>query len=232
MKNVVSGLITALSLAFIITLPVTSASARKANTDGGFTEMPFTVEMPPLGAPVPGVNEPCPCYMAVPRALNEYRSDIEITGFLPVITTEDAAFSARLNGLIGEKYRGIISRASGRYARMYVDYRIYEYGGVVSVLLLGGPAKGSAAEHFGGVSFRCGEGWTYETVTLDGVLGPNGVKIANGIITEAIKGNVNAYHPNFAGIKSDQDFYVEDGTLYVLFDKHYSYAFAVKLFYP
>lgn len=57
-------------------------------------------------------------------------------------------------------------------------------------------------------------------VTIEDVMGPNGVQVATNVINARVKQSPGAYNTNFPGVKYNQSFYTSEGSIFFLFDEY------------
>jgi len=208
-----------MAMACIAVFLLTSA-AFPARADDAGDDIAIATDDPPL-APVPGDY-----YKITARALNEIKQGIQITGDLPsvAIIPDDAELGKAINDRIEAEYRNVIgiSAATSRVSRFYFSYTVYEdkATGAVSILLRNASyysgSTGIAGEAVVSINFNP---ITREILTVNGVLGDNGIKLANRVISDEVRANPDDYNPFPSAITDGHSFYVENGVMYLVFNK-------------
>jgi hypothetical protein len=90
--------------------------------------------------------------------------------------------------------------------------------GVSSLLVYTTTTTAVVKEEVNSFNFKASDG---KWVSINDILGtPNGIALANKVISSRIKNEPERYHPVFSGLKSDTAFRLHEGVLTVLFNAY------------
>lgn len=149
--------------------------------------------------------------------------EIEISGQYPIVNLADKnivemnlqdSINSLINDIVDEKINNAISsRARG----LSISYKVKSVDDIVSIIIYSTVVSGTSKEDVNSVNFDLS---SYKIISINDVLGPNAVKLANQHINDVIKSDTDKYNNVFNGITDSQDFYVTDTELVLLFDTY------------
>ncbi|MDR0958031.1 MAG: RsiV family protein, partial [Clostridiales bacterium] len=174
-------------------------------------------------------------YSVTDRSVEIVSGIAEVSGVLPEVAF--SSFSARsfadeINNAVNAEFEKIVSSTAGKKAKISFSYEIKEYNDIVSLLLKSDVTVVSVQNAVSTFNFNPTLR-RFVTISDVDVLGVNGAELVNSALSEEIKRDVDKYKANFKGINDGQDFFVEDGTVYVVFDKdEIAYGFAGVIYFP
>jgi len=148
--------------------------------------------------------------------------DLQISGMLPGVSVPgNLAFQTEINLLIQQEYTTKVEEAKNDSAlRIVFLYKYINDGVYHSIVIKTSTSTISVIEKEEIRTFVFGTKEKLLTINDTDVLGPNGVKIINQLIEQEIARRPGVYNPDFPGIMPDQSFYVDNGSVHVVFDKY------------
>ena len=175
-----------------------------------FIESPFLAEAANVNAP-----SSLP-YTTIKLSLRE--EGLEIKGVLPYVQNLNG-LGAILNEGIDTAYSRKVAAAKESKARS-ITFRCSYFNsgdiGVCSILMTALVTTAVSKEEV--VSFNYIPAQS-RLVGVNDILGPNGLQIANKVITQQIRADSERYYTNFPGFQDTDAFYVtDDGNIWFLFD--------------
>lgn len=154
-----------------------------------------------------------------PKSAASRREDMIIEGNMPVVSgLTSPKFQAELNALIRQEYTDKTDAAKKDSAKkLSFSYEFTPGGGeYYSIVIRSSTVAVSTRDEVRAFVFGSAD----KLLTVNDVLGPNGVKIINNVIADEMSKKPGTYNPDFAGITESQSFYVKDGSVFVVFDKY------------
>jgi len=158
------------------------------------------------------------------KTVSDSPSSIQVSGKLPVITIKDSEaveknITEEVNNAIQTIYDEKLALAEKtRIQSLLFSYEYKRYNNIISLVIGTTSTSSITKKEVDTINFHAGKG---VFITISDILGPNGVELANKVISNKIKRNPEIYNPDFPGIADNHDFYVEEsGKLVVLFDEN------------
>ncbi|MCL2698943.1 MAG: DUF3298 domain-containing protein, partial [Defluviitaleaceae bacterium] len=152
------------------------------------------------------------------HSVTEDRFDLEIAGSLPEVSgMTNITLQTELNSLIRQQFDDMTKTAADSSARrINFAYEHKPDGEFNSIVMRISTATISVRDDVR--TFVLGPGG--RLLTVNDVLGPNGVKIINQVIAQEIARRPGTFNADFGGISEDQSFYVQNGNVVVIFSKY------------
>jgi hypothetical protein len=149
-----------------------------------------------------------------PKSLSAKEEGLEIKGELPVARA--IAASDLINEKIVAAYKEKVASAKESKARTITfSYKSEESRGILSILLYTTTATATAKEEVDSFNIRTEDA---AFVGVNDILSPNGLTLANKIISAHVKGNPDRFYPNFPGVQDTDAFAVIGSELVFMFD--------------
>ena len=149
------------------------------------------------------------------RKLNLREEGLDIKGELPEMYNLDK-LGVILTDQIKETYRQKVAAAKESKARSILfEWEFYTSGNVSSLLLKTTITTAVSKEEVNSFNFAPDGS---RIISVNDVIGPNGLQIANKVISQRIRANSEFYYASFPGLQSTDAFYVSDGEIVFLFD--------------
>ncbi|MDR3238484.1 MAG: DUF3298 domain-containing protein, partial [Clostridiales bacterium] len=140
---------------------------------------------------------------------------LEIKGKLPVISGLHD-LDAGLNNQIANVYQQKVAGAKESKARsISFDYERKVSSDIVSLLIYSTTVTATSKAEVSSLNFNASQ---ERLVTVNDILGPNGLQLANKVISSRIKSDPDQYYPNFSGLQENHAFELADGDIIFLFD--------------
>lgn len=154
----------------------------------------------------------------VSRNVADVQEDLQITGSLPEVSgLGNSVFQMELHSLIQQAFNDKVDAAKEDLARR-IEFK-YDYrndSGYHSIILEVSTTVLSVRDEVLTFVFDQRD----LLLTVNDVLGLNGVKIINQVIEQETSRRPGIYNPDFKGITETQSFYVDNGAVNVVFDKY------------
>ncbi|MDR1542162.1 MAG: copper amine oxidase N-terminal domain-containing protein [Clostridiales bacterium] len=148
------------------------------------------------------------------KKLASREEGVEIKGALPMVY--NLSIEVEINERIESVYKQKVASAKESKARTVAfDYNYEESRGVSSIVLYTTTSTATLKQEVDSFNFNAAEG---RFVAVNDILHPNGLQLANKIISAEVKGNPDRYYPNFPGLQEDDAFKVVNGDIAFMFD--------------
>jgi len=128
----------------------------------------------------------------------------------------NAALEQALNSRIGAAYNALLAEAGKMARSIIVGYEVVVSGDYISILLNCKSTGTFAKELYSSVVLNAR---LAKLITIDDVLGVNGTRLANRVLSDLVKATPDRFNAAVAAITGTHDFYMEDGALVLLFDQ-------------
>jgi|GEM_PF-720576 len=128
----------------------------------------------------------------------------------------NAVLEKAFNDRVGEAYNTLMSKMGETAHSVEIHYSIVADVNYVSVRIFAKSMATFAQESCVCIVFSPK---TEKLLNLNDVLGPNGVKLANRVLADAVKAAPGRFNATVADITLSQDFYMEDEALVMIFDQ-------------
>ena len=149
--------------------------------------------------------------------INRLRGEATVRGTLPNVSgLANATLERTLNSRIASAYSTLLSKAGETARTIDFSYEIIADANYVSILIRCKSVSTFTRESYSCIVFSPK---TEKLLTINDVLGPNGVRLANRIIASLVKAAPARFNPTIAEINNTQDFYMESNTLVLMFDQ-------------
>ncbi len=169
---------------------------------------------------------------SVAATIPSKQGELTITGLLPIISystanlsnfsteSSDTKFATEINALITEEYETRLAEAKKDNSKS-LDFSFDKklYNDYLSIIMRTSATTVSTRESVKTfvLNTKAGE---ESILTLTDVLGINAIKISNGVISNEMAKKPGVYNADFKGITEKQNFYYDNGIVYVIFDKY------------
>jgi hypothetical protein len=156
-----------------------------------------------------------PVFLRKDKEISLREEGLEIKGRLPVFSGLHG-LDAKLNDQINSIYDQKISRAKESKARSITfRYEYVESHGVFSILIYSSTLTATQKAEVNSINFDI---WQEQMVTVNDILGVNGLQLANKVISYKIKNSPERYYPNFPGLQENNAFEYLGDSIVFLFD--------------
>jgi len=142
-------------------------------------------------------------------------NNIRIDGYIPQIVGMNARAAERINASIQDSFLNLVNMG---HREIRADFDVHNWGGMTSLVVRYQMAGERQVVHtfvFDNV--------TKTEVTLRNLLGRDFVSYINNRITNELRaddnGNAHSNITNFRTIRANQNFYVKDGNIHILFEQ-------------
>ena len=149
--------------------------------------------------------------------ISRFWGEAVVRGSLPTVDGfANTALEQALNAKISAAYTALLTKAGETARTIDLSYRIIADANYVSLLLNCKSTSTFSQESYSCIVFSPKTG---KILTITDVLGPNGTRLANGIIATAVKAEPKKFNATIKEITNTHDFYMENSVLYLVFDQ-------------
>jgi hypothetical protein len=141
---------------------------------------------------------------------------MDIKGVLPYIPARYGEFGAELNSQIDKVYKQKVATAKESKVRMInFSYEVSDCWGLTSLLIYTTTSTTFSKAEVNSFNFIFNEA---RFATVEELLGTNGFKLSQKIITAIVRADTERYFANFPGLSADQAFSLTDEEIVFMFD--------------
>jgi hypothetical protein len=153
------------------------------------------------------------------NTIDETKLRLRVGGNFPEVNNiRNAALNQAINQRLQTIFqtRVAIAQASNS-TNITFDYKYSSRNGIYSIVIYSTINSGTVREMADTITFDTN---TNRILTINDVLGTNGTKIVYNHVNSQINNNPQIYRSNFSSIQNNQDFYLENGVMYIIFNQN------------
>lgn len=162
------------------------------------------------------------------KSVESRDKDIDIKGVKPVIDgLTNKTFQTELNEQIDAQYSVFVKKSSSGTKKIVFSYKTVDSGDYFSILFYCVIQDAVSSQNY--VSTIVVNTESEKIVSLNDIIGPNGVKLINKNFAASIAANPSKYNATFTGIEDNHNFYLDGETVHIPFDEFEIYVGSVGI---
>jgi hypothetical protein len=151
------------------------------------------------------------------KEVSRREEGLDIKGTLPVVRglhTLDTVLNDKINTIYQQKVSGA-KESKARYLSFKYDFK--KSKDIFSLLIYTSTTTASSKAEVSSLNFNLTQ---EQIITVNDILGHNGLQLANKVISYKIKNDPDRFYPNFPGLQENHAFEVDGDEVIFLFDAY------------